>query len=86
MAKRIYTFMVLFAGAGGLSEGYISVGGILIAYKGMGKYVCDTTLKTRDSFLLSTKKPHNRGITSLKQTVSALKIVEKTKELIYDAN
>jgi len=84
MAKRIYAFIVLFAG--GLSEGSVSVGGIPIAYKGIGKYVCDTTLKTRDSFLLSTKKPHNRGITSLKQTVSALKIVEKTKELIYDAN
>lgn len=41
MAKRIYTFMVLFADASGLSEGYVSVGGILIAYKGMGKYVCD---------------------------------------------
>ena len=84
MVKRIYTFKVLFAGAGGLSEGAVSVGGIPIAYRGMDKYVCDTILKTRDSFLLSTKKPRNRGITSLKQTVSAL--VEKTKELIYEAN
>ena len=77
MAKRIYTFIVLFADAGGLSEGAVSVGGIPIAYRGMGKYVCDATLKTRDSFLLSTKKPRNCGITSLKQTVSALKYSRK---------
>lgn len=49
MAKREYTFIDLFAGAGGLSEGFIRAGFTPIAHVEMDKYACDT-LRTRASY------------------------------------
>ena len=46
MKKKKYTFIDLFAGAGGLSEGFVRAGFSPIAHIEMDKYACET-LKTR---------------------------------------
>ena len=45
----MFTFIDLFAGAGGLSEGFIRAGYTPLAHIEMEKYACDT-LKTRAAF------------------------------------
>lgn len=49
MSKKKYTFIDLFAGAGGLSEGFIRAGFTPLAHVEMDKYACDT-LRTRAAF------------------------------------
>ena len=49
MKKKKYTFIDLFAGAGGLSEGFVRAGFTPIAHIEMDKYACET-LKTRAAF------------------------------------
>ena len=49
MIKKEYTFIDLFAGAGGLSEGFIKAGFSPIAHIEMKKVAC-ITLKTRSAF------------------------------------
>ena len=50
MSKRLkYTFIDLFAGAGGLSEGFIKAGYEALAHVEMDKYACQS-LKTRCAF------------------------------------
>ena len=49
MKKHSYTFIDLFAGAGGLSEGFIRKGFKPIAHIEMDKYACNT-LRTRVSY------------------------------------
>ena len=44
--KKQYTFIDLFAGCGGLSEGFIRAGYKPLAHIEMNKFVCDT-LRTR---------------------------------------
>lgn len=49
MKKKKYTFIDLFAGAGGLSEGFVRAGFTPIAHVEMDKYACDT-LRTRAAY------------------------------------
>lgn len=49
MNKKQYTFIDLFAGAGGLSEGFVRAGFTPIAHIEMNKDACNT-LKTRSAF------------------------------------
>ena len=49
MDRNKYTFIDLFAGAGGLSEGFIKAGFTPLAHIEMDKYACDT-LRTRAAF------------------------------------
>lgn len=49
MINKKYTFIDLFAGAGGLSEGFVRAGFSPIAHIEMDKYACET-LKTRAAY------------------------------------
>lgn len=55
MIKKEYTFIDLFAGAGGLSEGFIKAGFSPIAHIEMKKDACNT-LKTRSHSTICEQK------------------------------
>lgn len=55
MSNKKYTFIDLFAGAGGLSEGFVRAGFTPIAHIEMDKYACET-LKTRAAYYCLLRK------------------------------
>ena len=55
MHKKKISFIDLFAGAGGLSEGFINAGYFPVAHVEMNKDACDT-LKTRIAYNYKKKK------------------------------
>lgn len=56
MNNRKYKFIDLFAGAGGLSEGFVSEGSFIpVAHVEMNKYAADT-LKTRSCYYYLCEK------------------------------
>ena len=83
-----FNFIDLFAGAGGLSEGFIRAGFTPIAHIEMNKYACDT-LRSRMAY--HYLKQHNRleeYIKYLKEKQegeSGQKLWEKVPELVIDS-
>jgi DNA (cytosine-5)-methyltransferase 1 len=54
-------FIDLFAGAGGLSEGFIRAGYTPLAHIEMNKYACDT-LRTRGTFHWLKNRTNKSGL------------------------
>ena len=80
-----FNFIDLFAGAGGLSEGFIRAGFTPIAHIEMNKYACDT-LRSRMAY--HYLKQHNRleeYIKYLKEGESGQKLWEKVPDEVIDS-
>jgi DNA (cytosine-5)-methyltransferase 1 len=80
-----YTFIDLFAGAGGLSEGFIRAGFLPIAHVEMDKDACET-IKTRTAYhYLKGKKKFNYYIDYLKGTITREELHKKLPPKILES-
>ena len=88
MTKKRYTFIDLFAGAGGLSEGFVRAGFSPIAHIEMDKYACET-LKTRAAFHYLQEKNkldiYKKYILERKEGESGLKLWEQVPATVIDS-
>lgn len=85
MNNNKLTFIDLFAGAGGLSEGFIRAGFEPIAHVEMNKDACDT-LKTRTCFhYLKDKNRIDEYYNYLKGQITRNELWEKLPKKLYDS-
>lgn len=86
--KKQYTFIDLFAGAGGLSEGFIRAGFSPIAHIEMDKYACET-LKTRAAFHYLKEKNkleiYKKNLVERKEGESGQKLWEQVPATVIDS-
>lgn len=85
MVKKKYTFIDLFAGCGGLSEGFVQAGFSPVAHVEMNNEACDT-LRTRSCFhFLRSQKKDDIYTDYLKGDISRSALFEKVPSSIIDS-
>lgn len=85
MGKEKLNFIDLFAGAGGLSEGFIEEGFESLAYVEMDKDACDT-LKTREIYhYLKKNKKLNLYKKYLKKEISKEELYSQVPKILIDS-
>lgn len=81
MAKSPYTFIDLFAGCGGLSEGFYKLGYKALAHVEIDKYCCET-LKERMRFYGYSEQEIEKSV--IHQDITDASVMERLKQAVGD--